>query len=64
MLQLMYAREIFQFRVEGSFSNARAMAQLRQFYMRMLDTQFDSKLCISHWESQRHRYHVEVTTMA
>ena len=35
---MLYARDLFQMKVEGSFSNARAMAQLRQYYMRMVDS--------------------------
>lgn len=37
MLDLLYARDLFSIKIEGSFSNARAMHQLRQFYMRMVD---------------------------
>ncbi len=39
MFELLYARDIFDsaVRTEGSFTNARAMAQLRQYYIRMVD---------------------------
>ena len=36
-LDIIYARDMFQVKIEGSFSNARAMAQLKQYYMRMVD---------------------------
>jgi len=36
MIELLYARDLFQVKIEGSFSNARAMAQLRQYYVRMM----------------------------
>ena len=39
MFELLYARDLFVgiMKTEGSFSNARAMAQLRQYYMRLID---------------------------
>jgi len=64
MLELLYARELFQFRVEGSFSNARAMAQLRQYYMRLVDGYSDRKKHIGHWESQRKLYLEQVVRFA
>ena len=42
-------------KTEGSLSNARAMAQLRQFYMRVMDLA-DSRNTIKHWENSRNRY--------
>ena len=36
MIELLYARDLFQVKIEGSFSNARAMAQLRQYYVCMM----------------------------
>lgn len=52
MFQLLYSRDIFSplVKTEGSFSNARAMAQLRQYYMRMIDFD-DSQQSRLFWES-------------
>ena len=49
ILDILYARDLFKMTTESSFSNARAMQQLRQFYMRMVDNQ-DLMECVKHWE--------------
>lgn len=57
MIDMLYARDIFQGsqKIEGSFSNSRAMAQLRQYYMRLLDP--DDRLRMQAlWEKKRHEY--------
>ena len=41
--------------MEGSFSSARAMAQFRQYYMRMMDLN-DSQGMYDYWEKARDRY--------
>lgn len=57
MLELLYARDVFNstVRTEGSFTNARAMAQLRQYYVRMLDLS-DSLGLIRLWNDQLNTY--------
>ena len=55
MFKLLYARDLFKFKVEGSFSNARAMAQLRQYYIRMIDRE-DQMGTQQLWEDQRINY--------
>ena len=62
---MLYAREIIQssIKIEGSFSNARAMAQLRQFYMRIIDPEDIHGLqCL--WENKRLKYSTEVVEEA
>ena len=49
ILDILYARDLFNMTTESSFSNARAMYQLHQFYMRMVDNQ-DLMECVKHWE--------------
>ena len=57
MIDMLYARDLFQGsqKLEGSFSNARAMAQLRQYYMRLLDPD-DSLRVQALWEMKRKQY--------
>ena len=50
-------------KTEGSLSNARAMAQLRQFYMRVMDLA-DSRNTIKHWEFSRNRYIEQIMAYA
>ena len=67
MLDLLYARDVFSGSgfeiVEGSFSNARAIAQLRQYYMRMVDSN-DQMKYITHWDQQRRNYIETIETEA
>ena len=62
LFELIYSKDVFngQVRTEGSFTNARAMAQLRQYYLRMLDLN-DSLGLISHWDTQLKSYVNDVT---
>lgn len=47
MLELIYAREVFKDsnKMEGAYSNAKAMAQLRQFYILMVDVEDRTGMC-------------------
>ena len=49
IFDILYARDLFNMTTESSFSNARAVHQLRQFYMRMIDNQ-DLMDCVKQWE--------------
>ena len=58
MIEFLYVSGLFtnwEEKVEGSFSSGRAAAQLRQFYMRMVDTD-DEKKTKKHWEKHKKRY--------
>jgi hypothetical protein len=53
---MLYARELFEkIRCEGSLSSTRAIAQLRQFYLRAVDPT-DSKTFQKDWEDKRNLY--------
>ena len=56
-MSILYAREIVNSNVklEGSLSSARAMAQLRQFYARIMDPEDRTGLS-SLWETKRQDY--------
>ncbi len=60
---MLYSREFVskQVKMEGSFSNARAMAQLREYYMRMV---CDDHPLSYNWERKRHTFEEYVKTEA
>lgn len=57
MYDLLYAREAISNsgKIEGALSNARAIAQLRQFYMLMIDGQ-DKEGIRKNWFDARNLY--------
>ena len=65
MFELLYARDLFHAKIktEGSFTNARAMAQLRQYYMRLIDQQ-DQSNYHAFWDLSRKRYIDQITEEA
>jgi hypothetical protein len=65
LLQMLYSQPLIdgKIRYEGSYSYGRAMHQLRQFYVRVVDGN-DTQRFISRWETKRIAYMKQIEEIA